>query len=480
MQRPRGAVRAGFWSRLLAVGLLALVVRVGYVLTVERGDELPGDGFYYHQAALLLADGEGFIDPARFVFGGAQETVFFGEERATPSAATALPAGHREPTAGHPPAWTVLLAAVSFAGLRSVLAHQLTAAVVSSLGVIMVGVLGRELRRGWSHEAREDERVGIVAAALAAIYAGLWLSDGMVMSESLVVAVVALAGYSAVRFARAPSRATAVAMGAAAALAALTRAEFLVYLPLLAVALVWTRRTVWRSLVRPVLGAGLVLAVLLSPWVIRNSLAFDQIVLVSNGSGTVLVQANCDATYHGEKLGYWELYCGLPQPLGPQGEPLDEAERDAILRHRALDYIDAHRARLVAVVIPARVGRMWAVYDPVQQLRFDVLVVGRNFRLSLLGLAQYYALVPGAIAGAVVLRRRAQALAPMVLWPVATTITAITAFGETRYRLASDVVIVVLAACAIDALIDRLRGRSAEQRHRQRVLARPDSPEVAT
>ena len=480
MRRPRVAVRAGFWSRLAVVGLLALAVRVGYVLTVERGDELPGDGFYYHQAALLLADGEGFVDPARFVFGGAQETVFFGEERATPSAATALPAGHREPTAGHPPAWTVLLAAVSLAGLRSVLAHQLTAALVGSLGVIMVGVLGRELRRGWSHEAHEDERVGIVAAALASVYACLWLSDGMVMSESLVVAVVALTGYCAVRFARGPSRATAVAMGAAGALAALTRAEFLVYLPLLALTLICTRRAVWRSLLGPLLGAGLVLGVLLSPWVIRNSLAFDQLVLVSNGSGTVLVQANCDATYHGEKLGYWELYCGLPQPLGPQGEPLDEAQRDAVLRHRGLDYIDGHRVRLVAVVIPARIGRMWAVYDPVQQLRFDMLVVGRNFRLSLLGLAQYYGLVPCAIAGAVVLRRRAQALAPMVLWPVTTTITAITAFGETRYRIASDVVIVVLAACAVDALIEHARRRSASPRQRQRAPSRPDSPGGAT
>ncbi len=476
MRWSGGAARAGFWSRLLLVGVLALVVRGGYVLTVERGDELPGDGFYYHQAALLLADGEGFIDPARFVFGGAQETVFFGEDRATPSAATALPAGHREPTAGHPPAWTVLLAAVSFAGLRSVLAHQLTAAVVGSLGVIMVGVLGRELRRGWSHAAHEDERVGIVAAALAAVYACLWLSDGMVMSESLVVAVVALAGHCAMRFVRVPSRATALAMGAAGALAALTRAEFLVYLPLLALTLMCTRRSLWRSLIRPVLGAGLVLVVLLSPWVIRNSLVFDQLVLVSNGSGTVLVQANCDATYHGEKLGYWELYCGLPQPLGARGEPLDEAERDAVLRHRGLDYIDAHRARLVTVVIPARVGRMWAAYDPVQQLRFDVLVVGRNFRLSLLGLAQYYGLVPFAIAGAVVLRRRAQVLAPMLLWPVTTTITAIAAFGETRYRLASDVVIVVLAACAIDALLDRARRRSAEPRHPQRAPVRPDSP----
>ena len=78
----------GFLARLLLVGVLALAVRVGYVLVVERGDELPGDGFYYHQAGLLLADGEGFIDPARFVYCGAQEAVFFGD-RATPSAATA-------------------------------------------------------------------------------------------------------------------------------------------------------------------------------------------------------------------------------------------------------------------------------------------------------------------------------------------------------------------------------------------------------
>ena len=429
-------------------------MRLTYVLALERGRELPGDGFSYHHSALLLADGEGFIDPARFIYGGAQESVFFGD-KATPSAATALPPGHREPTAGHPPAWTVLLAGVSLLGLRSVLAHQLTGAVVGSLGVAMVGVLGREVRRGWAHAIGEDDRVGIIAALIAAGYAFLWLNDAMVMSESLVVATVALASYCALRFVRLPNTSRSIAFGSAAALAALTRAELLAYLPLVLVWFAFTQRRSWRSWAKASIVAALTLVVLISPWAIRNTIAFGRLVLLSNGSGTVLVQANCDATYHGEKLGYWELYCGLPQPLGPQGQPLDEAARDVVLRRRGLDYIEAHRTRLLTVVVPARVGRMWAVYDPVQQLRFDILVEGRNFRLSLLGLAQYYLLVPSAIGGVVVLRRARGQLAPLLVWPVTTTIAAVTAFGETRYRVASEVVIVVLAAVAFDALASR-------------------------
>lgn len=454
MGRPTIGRPRGFWPRLLLLGALALGVRVGYVLTVERGDELPGDGFYYHEAANLLADGEGFIDPARFVYGGAQEQVFFGD-RSVPSSATALPPGHREPTAGHPPAWTVVLAAASLVGLRSVLAHQLVGAVVGTAGVVMIGVLGREVRRSWAHEGHEDERTGLVAAALAAVHACLWLNDGMVMSETLAVGVVALASYAALRFARVPTPRRAALFGVTGALAALTRAELLAYLPVVAVVVLVAAR---RNL-RAALGATAVAAVcaagVLAPWVIRNTLAFDRLVLLSNGSGTVLVQANCDATYHGEKLGYWELYCGLPQPLGPNGEPLDEAARDAVLRRRGLDYIDAHRTRLLTVVVPARIGRMWALYDPVQQLRFDVLVEGRNFRLSMLGLLQYYALVPVAVAGVVVLRRRGAPLVPLLAWPVTTTLAAVTAFGETRYRVPSEVALVVLAACALDAWSSR-------------------------
>ena len=59
--------RFGRWLALLVA--IALVLRVAYVLVVERGDPLSGDGAYYHEAANLLADGLGFTEPYRYLHG---------------------------------------------------------------------------------------------------------------------------------------------------------------------------------------------------------------------------------------------------------------------------------------------------------------------------------------------------------------------------------------------------------------------------
>jgi hypothetical protein len=139
---------------------------------------------------------------------------------------------------------------------------------------------------------------------------------------------------------------------------------------------------------------GVVAVAVIAPWVVRNMRAFDEPVFLSNGFGTVLVQTNCDATYGGQKLGYWELYCGLPQPLGPSGEPLDEAERDVVLRRRAFDYIGEHEKRLVTVAIPARPGRMFAPTTP-QTIRFDISPRAARSR-SRRQLVMYYLLLAGA------------------------------------------------------------------------------------
>jgi 4-amino-4-deoxy-L-arabinose transferase-like glycosyltransferase len=443
-------VPGSFWARLLIVALLGLVVRVGYVALVVGNDPMTGDAFYYHNAANLLADGKGFIDPARYVLGGQQEIIFFGAENVTPSAATELPVGHEEPTAGHPPVWTVVLAAFSKLGLRTELEHRYLSAVFGALGVAAIGLLGRELA---------GDRAGLVAAGLASVHGFLWLNDGMVMSETLLAIVVPAVTIAALRFAATPTLRRAAAFGALGAVAALTRAELVLYVPIVAFVLVVRARLSWRDRAVRLGGAALAMVVVLSPWVVRNLTAFAEPVLLSNGSGTVLVQANCDATYSGEKLGYWELLCGLPQPLGPDGEPLDESQRDVVLRRRGLDYIADHTTRLVTVVVPARVGRMWAVYDPIQQLRFDILVEGRNFRLSMLSLAQYWLLVPAAVAGAIVLRRRRVTLVPLVVWPALVTLTAVTAFGTTRYRVTAEIIVVALAAVALDAVVDEVRRR---------------------
>src|ERR1700674_951825 len=85
---PAGTKR--FWLGLSAITLLALVWRVVYVIHEQGRILLNGDAAYYHWQANLVAKGYGFIDPTRF-------ELF----------------GMKTPSAGHPPAYILYLAAVS-------------------------------------------------------------------------------------------------------------------------------------------------------------------------------------------------------------------------------------------------------------------------------------------------------------------------------------------------------------------------------
>ena len=67
----------------------------------------------------------------------------------------------------------------------------------------------------------------------------------------------------------------------------------------------------------------------------------------------------------------------------------------------------------------------------------------------------YYVLMPLAIAGAVVLRRRRVTLYPLLAQALLATFTAATTFGVTRYRAGAEVAVVVLAALAVDAVAQR-------------------------
>jgi 4-amino-4-deoxy-L-arabinose transferase-like glycosyltransferase len=263
------------------------------------------------------------------------------------------------------------------------------------------------------------------------------------------------------RFAHAPTVRNAAWFGLLGALAALTRAELVLYLPIVAAVVLLRSGLSWRDRLVRYAVAGIVASACISPWVVRNMTAFAQPVFLSNGAGTVLVQANCDPTYYGPEIGYWDLQCGEPQPYGPNGEIYDEAQRDEVVRERALDYIGDHRRRLITTVVPRRIGRMWGVYRPLHQIDLDVLVEARDKRVSTLSYVQYLVLVPCAIGGIVVSKRRKYPLLATGLWAVLATVTAAGTFGNTRYRTAGEVSIVLLASVGLVALASRRLG-SAE------------------
>ena len=435
---------------ILVLTGLGLMVRVAYVLFVERGDALSGDGAYYHEAANLLADGLGFTEPYRYLHGGAQEALFVTDPATVPQTAnTALPVGHIEPTAGHPPLWVLLLGAFSTLGFTSVTAHQLVGALTGAVGVAAVGWAGRQLDDRLGHRF-----IGPSAAAIAAVHAGFWLNDGLVMSESLVVPVTAGLVGMAVRTSGDPRVRNVVLLGIVGGLAALTRAELLLALPVLAIPLLTGRHLRGdgpSGVIRfqRYVTVGLVTAAVMGPWVVRNLAVFDEPVWLSNGTGILIAQTNCHDTYYGEKQGSWRFECALPQPLGPEGQAVDESVRDVEYRRRGIDYLTDHPRRFATHVVPKRIGRYWGLYAPINQLQADTLVEGRSFRLSVLGLAQFAVVAALAALGAREVRRLRGPLMLLTTLPIVGTVIAAATMGATRYRVPAEVALVLLASVAL-------------------------------
>jgi hypothetical protein len=424
----RGRERWFPWA-LAAIAVVALGLRVAYVL-IERRDYQPGgDAFFYHAGANLLADGKGFISP------------FF------------YPARHVQ-AAEHPPLYLIYLAVPSVLGMHSALTHMLWSCVLGAGTVVLVGLLGR---------AVAGASVGVCAAVLAAIYPNIWAPDGMLQAETIAMFTTTLAILLAYRYWQRPSAPRLAFVGAACGAAALTRSELFLLTLLLVVPLaLLTRERPLRSRVWLV-GVGVTAALLvIAPWSIYNLTRFKHPVLLSSQIGPLLSAANCDSTYTGPLRGYFDIQCtqavDARAGLAKGG---DESVEDLVNRRAALKYIRAHLDRLPDVE-GVRLLRIVGLYHPKKYVQMDSFLEGRELWISWAGLYSFYAVAILAIAGALVLRRR-RAAVPLypLLAPAAVVIfTVLVTYASTRFRAATEPILVVLAAVAIDAAVTRLLPRS--------------------
>ena len=98
-------------------------------------------------------------------------------------------------------------------------------------------------------------------------------------------------------------------LGALIGLACLTRPEAVLLVPFLGIPFLCTgAATFWRR-VPVVLVLGLTCLVVIAPWLVRNLTTFENPTFLATGNGSVLQSANCDATYSGPFLGYWNISC---------------------------------------------------------------------------------------------------------------------------------------------------------------------------
>lgn len=422
--------RAGsFEKRLGLIAAAAFALRAVYDV-VHRGFPVQGDAMTFHLVGQGLADGRGFVE--------------------------ALPPGG--PTAEHPPMMELFLAALDKLGGNGFLVHRLALGLVGTATVVLIGLVARRIG---------GDRLGLVAAGLAAVYPMLWTADGSLMSETLYGLFLVASLLAALRMRERPSRRRAAALGALIALAALTRGEALALVVLLAVPVAIASAPAWRR--RAALW-GVTLAacvVVLAPWTIFNLTRFDTPVLISTNSNGLFVGANCRDTYGGPLIGAWRFQCYTPRRPGE-----DEAAYFARQRTIGIDYALDHTGRWPAVVA-ARVGRLLDVYRFDQSVFFNT-AEGRPAGPIRWGIRVYWVVALLAVAGAALLARGGRRLPLVVLLApvVMVLLVGIVTYGGTRFRYAAEPSLVVLAAVALLAAGER--GLSAwRRRARPRPAASP-------
>jgi len=395
--------------------LAAAVWRVLYVLMFKVDDDVVGDQIYYSGQAVAIANGNWFADPF-------------------------IPGAY---AADHAPLTALAVAPASWDDAEPFVAQRLLMAMYGTAVVAGIGLVARWLT---------DRVTSLVAVASAAVYANLWMNDALIMAETPSALAVVLVLFASYRFDLSRSTRDAVVMGLAVGLAGLARAELLLLGVVLVLPMVLfgqhasadRRRRVFHLAV-----AGLAAVALVSPWIIRNQVRFDETVTMSTQDGLTLVGTNCPAAFEGPGRGFWHLSCAFAVPV-PDGA--DQSVRSAIYRDVAVDYLGDHLDQVPSVVV-ARLGRGLSVWQ-VDAMATLNQGEGRERLASWIGVVQFWTLVPLAAYG-LVAWPVAQRRWPMLALILMSVLTIAALYGIPRFRIAAEVAIVVCGAIGLVSLVRR-------------------------
>jgi 4-amino-4-deoxy-L-arabinose transferase-like glycosyltransferase len=359
------------------------------------------------------------------------------------------------PTAFRPPGFPYFLGGVYWvAGVERaptadrVQTGRIAQAFVGTAVVALIGVLAGQLFGAVA---------ALLALGLAAIYVPLIVVGGSVMSEPLFDLCMLASLVAAVAHRRSRHRYRwALLAGLFAGLAILTRANAVILLVPLAVA-VWDGRP-WRS--RRALGppAALVAIAILAvvPWTIRNAEDLHAFVPVSTQLGSALAGTYNDAARADtQNPASWRSLKHVPDYayLFDRVREIPEAELDKKLRSAAEDYMLDHPLYV------AEVGwwntRRMVDLGGLDHARATAATISISRTWADRSIVCFWIFAVLAVLGAATRRARE---APLFVWavPLLMYLSVVFLVVETpRYRTAIDPFVILLAALAVCALATR-------------------------
>jgi 4-amino-4-deoxy-L-arabinose transferase-like glycosyltransferase len=360
------------------------------------------------------------------------------------------------PTAFRPPLWPLFLAGLYLVTGAHVLAARVVEVFLGTLTVGLIGVLGRQL---WGRS------VAVAAMVVAAVYPGLLLGGGSLLSESLSLPleIGSLSAAIAARRSARP-RVWVLLSGLLCGLDVLCRPDsFVLLLPVVLLASGHPRRWIDGLVVV------LVAVLTVTPWMVRDDLVMGRFVPVTTQGGLVASGTYNGTAAHDRRFpAQWR-----PPNLVPAYAPLikgTEVQEEAALRHAALSYIGRHPLYVARVVFwnSLRLFDLTGLSDPriswaangygPALATLDPVGLGLLAVLWAIGLATRRRgpsggrWLPAGRMTAAPGRRPAAEVRVLWLAPVLLGLVTVLVLGESRLRVGLDPFLVLLAAPGARAL----------------------------
>ena len=243
-------------TRLVLWGLLmiALALRLGFVLFYEQYPPFLGDDAGFDSVGLSLAKGRGFV------------------KQADPSSGVAdIPFVESDP--GYP----FFLAMIYFLFGHSVTAVRVIQAILGAATVFLVFQVAL---------AAFGERIALLSCLLTAIYPPLIIYSGVILSETLFAFLLMFSVWAMMMAAKDPLPLPWLRAGVLSGLTVLLRAETIVVV-LFFVGLVIRCGQTYHK-VRNLLILSVAVALMVGTWTLWNYLVFKEVILVSTNSAKAL------------------------------------------------------------------------------------------------------------------------------------------------------------------------------------------------
>jgi 4-amino-4-deoxy-L-arabinose transferase-like glycosyltransferase len=422
---------------LAGLTLLALALRLFWVFYTDT-IPLGGDPHWYYIVGVNLAKGYGYVASRSSL----NEIV-----------------GPGQPTAYWPPGYSFALAAAFKLFGASIRHAQSLNAVLGACAVPFIYALGAAIF---------DRRAGLAAAGLYAVFpnAIAWLP--VLFPEPLFVLLFVAAAWLLV--APPPAQRTwlpAAGFGLLAGMAALTRGQGLVLLP---VAMVyWLARPGGRTALRYTAIAFIVAAATIAPWTVRNAVRMHAFIPISTNSASVLRIGHAPDSTGFTQWTHDEVD-GVPMADSHFRPDWEVASYHAYTR-RAIKYALTHPKREIELsklkiynVYRSDAGMMpWLTTLGVSPLK----PAGLEDDLWYLLTYSYYVLLFAAIASVPIwLRRDARRLllaSVFLFW----TLFHVISVGDVRYHIPMLPFFAIAVAGGASLAIDHARAALASRRSRR-------------